>query len=96
VTGVSGAGKSSLVNGTLHPALRRKLLGGFDPVGAFSALEGIEAIDKVVDIDQKPIGRTPRSNPATYTKAFDFIREIYAMTPEAKVSGFGPGRFSSM
>ena len=94
VTGVSGAGKSSLVNGTLHPALRRKLLGGFDPVGAFTALEGIEAIDKVVDIDQKPIGRTPRSNPATYTKAFDFIREIYAMTPEAKVYGFGRGRFS--
>jgi excinuclease ABC subunit A len=94
VTGVSGAGKSSLINGTLFPALRRKLLGGFDPVGAFSSLEGLELLDKVVDIDQKPIGRTPRSNPATYTKAFDSIREIYAMTAEAKASGFGPGRFS--
>jgi excinuclease ABC subunit A len=94
VTGVSGAGKSSLINGTLFPALRRKLLGGFDPVGAFSSLEGIDLIDKVVDIDQKPIGRTPRSNPATYTKAFDSIREIYAMTAEAKTSGYGPGRFS--
>ncbi len=94
VTGVSGAGKSSLINGILHPALRRKLHGSFDPVGAFAKLEGIDLIDKVVDIDQKPIGRTPRSNPATYTKAFDHIRELYAETPEAKASGFGPGRFS--
>jgi len=94
ITGVSGAGKSSLINGILHPALRRKLYGGFEPVGAFSKLEGIDQIDKVVDIDQKPIGRTPRSNPATYTKAFDHIRELYAETQEAKASGFGPGRFS--
>jgi len=94
VTGVSGAGKSSLINGILHPALRRKLSGGFDPVGAHSKLEGIDQIDKVVDIDQKPIGRTPRSNPATYTKAFDHIRELYAQTAEAKTFGFGPGRFS--
>ncbi len=94
VTGVSGAGKSSLINGTLHPALRRKLLESVEPVGPFDALEGIQAIDKVVDIDQKPIGRTPRSNPATYTKAFDLIREIYAMTPEAKAFGYTPGRFS--
>jgi excinuclease ABC subunit A len=94
ITGVSGAGKSSLINGILHPALRRKLYGGFDPVGDFSRLEGVEQIDKVVDIDQKPIGRTPRSNPATYTKAFDHIRELYAETPEAKAFGFGPGRFS--
>jgi excinuclease ABC subunit A len=94
VTGVSGAGKSSLINGTLHPALRRKLLGGFEPVGAFDALEGIEAVDKVIDIDQKPIGRTPRSNPATYTKAFDCIREIFALTAEAKAYGYAPGRFS--
>jgi excinuclease ABC subunit A len=78
----------------LHPALRRKLSGGFDPVGAHSKLEGIDQIDKVVDIDQKPIGRTPRSNPATYTKAFDHIRELYAQTAEAKTFGFGPGRFS--
>jgi excinuclease ABC subunit A len=94
VTGVSGAGKSSLINGTLHPALRRQLLGGYDPVGAFDKLEGIEAVDKVIDIDQKPIGRTPRSNPATYTKAFDCIREVFALTPEAKAYGFTPGRFS--
>jgi excinuclease ABC subunit A len=94
ITGVSGAGKSSLINGILHPALRRKFFGGFDPVGQFSKLEGMEKIDKVVDIDQKPIGRTPRSNPATYTKAFDHIRELYAESPEAKAFGFKPGRFS--
>jgi len=94
VTGVSGAGKSSLINGILHPALRRKLYGSFEPVGTFSKLEGTELIDKVVDIDQKPIGRTPRSNPATYTKAFDHIRELYAESPEAKAFGFKPGRFS--
>jgi excinuclease ABC subunit A len=94
ITGVSGAGKSSLINGILHPALRRKLFGGYDPVGQFSKLEGTDQIDKVVDIDQKPIGRTPRSNPATYTKAFDHIRELYAETAEAKAYGFLPGRFS--
>jgi excinuclease ABC subunit A len=94
ITGVSGAGKSSLINGILHPALRRKFFGGFEPVGQFSKLEGTQQIDKVVDIDQKPIGRTPRSNPATYTKAFDHIRELYAESPEAKAFGFKPGRFS--
>jgi excinuclease ABC subunit A len=94
ITGVSGAGKSSLINGILHPALRQKLYGGFEQVGHFSKLEGIDQIDKVVDIDQKPIGRTPRSNPATYTKAFDHVRELYAGTAEAKTFGFGPGRFS--
>ena len=94
ITGVSGAGKSSLINGILHPALRRKLYGGTEAVGTFTSLAGIDQIDKVVDIDQKPIGRTPRSNPATYTKAFDHIRELYASTPEAKTFGFGPGRFS--
>jgi len=83
-----------LINGILHPALRRELYGGFEPIGAFAQLEGIDQIDKVVDIDQKPIGRTPRSNPATYTKAFDHIRELYAQTAEAKTFGFGPGRFS--
>ncbi len=94
ITGVSGAGKSSLINTTLHPALRRKLLGSGDLPGAHRALEGAEAIDKVIDIDQKPIGRTPRSNPATYTKAFDQIREVFAATAEARAYGFGPGRFS--
>jgi len=94
VTGVSGAGKSSLINGILQPALRRKLLGSYDRVGAHGGLTGIEAIDKVIDIDQKPIGRTPRSNPATYTKAFDSIREVFAMTAEARAYGYQPGRFS--
>jgi excinuclease ABC subunit A len=94
ITGVSGAGKSSLINGILHPALRRKLYGGTEAVGTFTSLTGIDQIDKVVDIDQKPIGRTPRSNPATYTKSFDHIRELYAGTAEAKTFGFGPGRFS--
>ena len=94
VTGVSGAGKSSLINGILQPALRRRLLGSYDIVGPHDALTGIESIDKVIDIDQKPIGRTPRSNPATYTKAFDVIREIFAQTPEAKAYGYQPGRFS--
>jgi excinuclease ABC subunit A len=94
ITGVSGAGKSSLINGTLHPALRRTLLGSADLVGRHRLLEGAEAIDKVIDIDQKPIGRTPRSNPATYTKAFDQIREIFAGTPEARAYGFTAGRFS--
>ena len=94
VTGVSGAGKSSLINATLHPALRRKLLGSHDRVGAHDGLTGIEAIDKVIDIDQKPIGRTPRSNPATYTKAFDGIRDVFAETAEARAFGYEPGRFS--
>ena len=94
ITGVSGAGKSSLINGILHPALRRKLLGSYDQVGPHTAIRGVEQIDKVIDIDQQPIGRTPRSNPATYTKAFDHIREIFAQTPEARASGYEPGRFS--
>jgi len=94
VTGVSGAGKSSLINGILQPALRRKLLGSYDQVGRHGAVVGIDQIDKVIDIDQKPIGRTPRSNPATYTKAFDAIREVFAQTPEARAYGYLPGRFS--
>jgi len=94
VTGVSGAGKSSLINGILHPALRRALLDANDRVGAHRAVKGVERIDKVIDIDQNPIGRTPRSNPATYTKAFDHIRSLFAMTPESKAYGYGPGRFS--
>ena len=94
VTGVSGAGKSSLINGILQPALRRKLLGSYDQVGRHGAVVGIDQIDKVIDIDQKPIGRTPRSNPATYTKAFDCIRDVFAQTPEARAYGYQPGRFS--
>jgi excinuclease ABC subunit A len=94
VTGVSGAGKSSLINGILQPALRRKLLGSYDQVGRHGAVVGIDQIDKVIDIDQKPIGRTPRSNPATYTKAFDCIRDVFAQTPEARAYGYLPGRFS--
>jgi excinuclease ABC subunit A len=94
VTGVSGAGKSSLINGILQPALRRRLMGSYDQVGLHAGLTGIEQIDKVIDIDQKPIGRTPRSNPATYTKAFDHIRDVFAMTAEARAYGYQPGRFS--
>jgi excinuclease ABC subunit A len=94
ITGVSGAGKSSLINGILQPALRRQLMGSYDLVGPHDALRGVEQIDKIIDIDQNPIGRTPRSNPATYTKAFDFIRDIFAQTPEARASGYEPGRFS--
>src|SRR6185503_12810307 len=78
VTGVSGAGKSSLINHILHPALRRMLHGAADRVGRHREIRGVDQIDKVIDIDQKPIGRTPRSNPATYTKAFDVVRDVFA------------------
>jgi len=94
VTGVSGAGKSSLVTLTLLPALERLLNQASVPAGPFRALEGMEQIDKVIEINQQPIGRTPRSNPATYTKAFDLIRELFARTPEARAYGYDPGRFS--
>jgi excinuclease ABC subunit A len=94
VTGVSGAGKSSLINHILHPVLRRKLHKSTDPVGKHKAIIGVEQIDKCIDIDQKPIGRTPRSNPATYTKAFDIIRDVFSMTPEARTYGYKAGRFS--
>ena len=94
VTGVSGAGKSTLVNGILYPALSRALYGSRDTPGTYKALAGIEHLDKVIEIDQKPIGRTPRSNPATYTKVFDFIRDVFARTPEARAYGYEPGRFS--
>jgi excinuclease ABC subunit A len=94
VTGVSGAGKSTLIEQILRPALMRHLHGSVDPVGAHRRIDGLELVDKLVDIDQQPIGRTPRSNPATYSKLFDEIRNIFASTREAKMYGYEPGRFS--
>ncbi len=94
VTGPSGAGKSSLVNGVLLPALARRLHQSKDRVGEHAGIEGLERIDKVIAIDQHPIGRTPRSNPGTYTKAFDEIRSIFAELPDARVRGWDAGRFS--
>ncbi|ACI98476.1 excinuclease ABC subunit UvrA [Rhodospirillum centenum] len=94
VTGVSGGGKSTLVIETLYKALAKKLMGAREHPGEFAALRGIEHLDKVIDIDQSPIGRTPRSNPATYTGCFTPIRDWFAGLPEAKARGYGPGRFS--
>ncbi len=94
VTGVSGSGKSSLISETLYPALAAKLNRAQVRPGKHSALEGLDLLDKVIDIDQQPIGRTPRSNPATYVKLFDLMREVFSSTPEAKLRGYGPGRFS--
>ena len=94
VTGVSGGGKSTLVIDTLYKAVARKLNGALEHPAPFDALEGLEHVDKVIDIDQSPIGRTPRSNPATYTGAFTPIREWFAGLPEAKARGYAPGRFS--
>jgi excinuclease ABC subunit A len=94
VTGVSGSGKSTLVGDILLPAVTRQLGGEAEAPGAHTTVRGVEHIDKIVAIDQSPIGRTPRSNPATYTGAFDFIRQWFAQLPESKVRGYGPGRFS--
>ncbi|MBY0612279.1 MAG: excinuclease ABC subunit UvrA [Beijerinckiaceae bacterium] len=94
VTGVSGGGKSTLVIDTLYKAVVRKLNGAAEHPAPFDRIEGLEHLDKVIDIDQSPIGRTPRSNPATYTGAFTPIREWFAQLPEAKARGYQPGRFS--
>jgi excinuclease ABC subunit A len=94
VTGVSGSGKSTLVNQTLLPLLKRKLYGSRVKAGLHKAINGISKIDKVIEIDQSPIGRTPRSNPATYTGVFDDIRKVFAKTREAKIRGYQAGRFS--
>jgi excinuclease ABC subunit A len=94
VTGVSGSGKSTLVNDILYKALSRHFYDALDTPGEHDRIDGLEQIDKVIDIDQSPIGRTPRSNPATYTQLFGEIRNLMAQTPEARMRGYGPGRFS--
>ncbi len=94
VTGVSGSGKSTLVNGILLRSLMQRIYGSKVPPGLHTSIDGLEHLDKVIDIDQSPIGRTPRSNPATYTGVFDAIRKLFAQTNEARVRGYQPGRFS--
>lgn len=94
VTGVSGSGKSTLVNEVLYKTIAKELNGSNEKPGKCKAVKGLENIDKIINIDQSPIGRTPRSNPATYTGVFDTIREIFAMTEEAKIRGYEKGRFS--
>ncbi len=94
VTGVSGSGKSSLIAETLYPALAARLHGALEKPGAFRRIEGLDQFDKVIDITQDPIGRTPRSNPATYIGVYSEIREVFSLIPEAKTRGYTPGRFS--
>ncbi|MXN90349.1 excinuclease ABC subunit UvrA [Flavobacterium sp. Sd200] len=94
VTGVSGSGKSTLINGTLYPILNAHFFNGVKKPAPYKKIEGLEHIDKVIDIDQSPIGRTPRSNPATYTEVFSEIRSLFTQTPEAMIRGYKPGRFS--
>lgn len=94
ITGVSGSGKSSLINQTLYPILLNELQNGIRTPLPYSEIKGIEHLDKVIEIDQSPIGRTPRSNPVTYTKVFDDIRSLFATLPEAQIRGYKPGRFS--
>jgi excinuclease ABC subunit A len=94
VTGVSGSGKSTLVNDILYRSLARTLYRATDPPGDHAGIDGIDLVDKVIQIDQSPIGRTPRSNPATYTGVFTFMRELFAMLPDARARGYKPGRFS--
>lgn len=94
ITGVSGSGKSTLVDDILYRALAKKLYGSRDKPGLYDKIEGIGSIDKVIVVDQSPIGRTPRSNPATYTGVFSFIRDIFSKLPESKMKGYKPGRFS--
>ena len=94
ITGVSGSGKSTLLSDILYPALANRVYGSNHQEGTYESLEGAEHIDKVIDIDQSPIGRTPRSNPATYVQVFGAIRDLYAALPESKLRGYRPGRFS--
>ncbi len=94
ITGVSGSGKSSLINGTLYPILNQHFYQGVKKPLPFKTIEGLKHIDKIIEIDQSPIGRTPRSNPATYTKVFDDIRKLFTDLPEAKIRGYQAGRFS--
>jgi excinuclease ABC subunit A len=94
VTGVSGSGKSTLVNAILYTALAKRIYNAREVPGRHRSISGAEQIDKVIHVDQSAIGRTPRSNPATYTGVFDHVRRLFAETPEAKVRGYQPGRFS--